>query len=163
MSPQYSWCAKSAIRWDDFSRLPSITIFEMWIAAMSSVGLALHIAIFRKLRQIESRQPIVQWVVSFNNQGDGGADVVDVRRALRVPSQQIAGVWRHRRNVVSPMGSLATFIVSNVTLIGISYYLGQTGPSVIMDILIFLRPCQDFFLFNLIETLCSPTLGNTFM
>ena len=162
LSPQYSWCAKSAIRWEDFARLSSLTFFEVWIAAMSFVGLAMHIAIFRKLRQIESQpMPICQWVVSFNNQGDGDVDAT--RRDGAVPSQHVGGVWRHRRNVISPMGSFATFVVSNATLIAISYYLGQTGPSVLMDILIFLRPCQDFFVFNFIETLCSPTLGNTFM
>ena len=70
-------------------------------------------------------------------------------------------VWRHRRNVVSPEGSCASFIICQMWFLGVSYHifnLSDLGSPTVLDFLLFVTPSVDFFVLNLIETLCSPTL-----
>ena len=125
---------------------------------MGLIGLGMQIAILLKLKKVESQPTNAPWVISY--------DTRDGVMIARIPSlTSHCETWRHSRNLVSPIGSCVSFIVCQIWVLAVSYYymfnLSPSGPPIVLDFLLFMIPSRDFFLLNLIETMCSPTLRNS--
>ena len=154
------------------------------VFAMTFVGVGLQVAIFVKLKRLET-QPHGgnKWVVSFSARDGVNLEVTkqilpeveDVIRHTEEPD--LTGndghtashrtdnirckVWLHRRNVISPVGNCASFVACQIWFLGVSYHifnLSDLESPTVLDFLLFVTPSVDFFVLNLIETLCSPTL-----
>ena len=153
----YSCCTKTSINWEGLCN--SYKMRPVWMIIMSFIGLGMQISILVKLKQVESHPPNHPWVISFNTRdGDPGVNIA------RLPSPTShCRVFRHRRNVVSPLGSCVSSTVSQIWVIIVAYYIysaSPAGPPMAYSLLLFMAPSRDFFLLNLIETICSPTLRN---
>ena len=75
--------------------------------------------------------------------------------------QSNCSLWRFRRNVISPLGSFSSFLVSYIYNLPVYYiFLSITlsGPSVLGELHLFSSHCVYFFWLNFVETICSPTL-----
>ena len=123
--------------------------------AIALLNLAILISIFLKQKQLEKQSP--DWVVVYCENG--------VKFEKKKPhSSRI--LWKHTRNVVSPMGSFAAYIVAILyhMIVGYIYYdVGPSGPPIIGQFLFFSRHSFYFFVLNFIETMCSPTLRKSFI
>ena len=94
-----------------------------------AVGLGIQVAIFVKQKQLEfSEDPFTSRIL-----------------------------WKHRRNVVSSIGSALSFLAYN------TYGILTVIPAspVITEFILFSCHCVYFFWLNFIETMCSPTLRNS--
>ena len=180
----YSCCTKSPFQWRDIVHLVTLPAVSVMVFILTFVGLGMQVAIFVRLKRLET-QPHNDnnWVVSFSSRNGVNLEqiqqtlpeVEDVIRHTKEPD--LTGnegrtaskgtdnirckVWRHRRNVVSPVGSCASFVASQIWFLGVSYHifnLSHLGSPTVLDFLLFVTPSVDFFVLNLIETLCSSTL-----
>ena len=144
-----SWILEEAQSHLAFSNLCGLGLFGL-------VGLGLHFAIFLKQRQLERRQSDPDYSVTYN-----GGDV-KITWKTKQPFNRI--LWRARRNVISPLGSFSSFLVSaiyNLIHAYILLYITQSGPSVLGELHLFLIHSVYFFCLSLIESICSPTLRNS--
>ena len=150
----YSCCTKASINWEEISNIYKKV--SLLLLIMSVIGLGIHITILKKLKEVESQPSNHSWVISFNAQNG-------VNIAMTCPRK----VFRHRRNLVSPEGSCASFIVSQIwILLGVYYWsfsISSLSPPIFHDYLVYMAPSRDFFLLNLIETVCSPALRNSLL
>ena len=120
------------------------------------VGLGINIAIFFKQRQLESQQSVAEFSVSYNT-----SDVKIIRKSNQ-PSN--CSLWRFRRNVISPLGSFSSFLVSVVYSLPVYYIIlsiTPSGPSVLGELYLSSIHCVYFFWLNIVETICSPTLRSS--
>ena len=158
-----SCCTKTPIRWKDkwISFSIAISLFSFTFI-MCLIGVGMQIAIFMKLKQVELqpyRPSNDTWVISYDT--ENGVNIANPR-LQSLPSHR--RMLRHRRNVISPMGSCISFIVMQTWYLSITYYLfhiTSSGPPIAFYILLFFSPSMDFFLLNLIETVFSSTLRNS--
>ena len=106
------------------------------------VGLGMQMAVFIKHRQLEKKQSVVEWTVRRR----AGGDIVIEKVKNRI-------LWKHQRNVVSPMGSFLSFLAYNIYGVFVS---GSGLPILVLS-------CHGiyFFCLNFIETIFSPTLRNS--
>ena len=122
----------------------------------------MQIAIFMKLKQVELQpsKPSDDTLV-FSYDTENGRNTANPRLRY-LPSHR--RILRHRRNVISPIGSCVSFIVMQTWYLSIKYYLfhiTSAGPPIGLYILLFFSPSMDFFVLNLIETVFSSTLRNS--
>ena len=120
------------------------------------VGLGLHFAIFLKQRQFETRQIVPDYSVIYNT------SAVKITNKTKQPSN--CTPWRFRRSVISPFGSFSSFLASAVYNLLMTYIvlsITPSGPSVFSELHLFSVHSVYFFCFNLIESICSPTLRNS--
>ena len=125
----------------------SSTIYLLLQFTTLFVGLGMHTAVFIKQRQLEKKQSGVEWAVSHRI---GGGVVIEKVTPQTSSNRKL---WKHQRNVVSPMGSLLSFLAYNIY-----------GPYVsISRQPILILSCHGiyFFCLNFIETIFSPTLRNS--
>ena len=107
----------------------SYTLYLALEIIICVVGLGIQVAIFIKQRQLEiSEDPSTSRIL-----------------------------WKHRRNVVSSMGSLLSFLAFNIY----GFLTIIPGPAIINEFIFFSCHCVYFFWLNFIETLCSPTLRSS--
>ena len=126
------------------------------IVTLVFVGLGLHFAIFLQQRQLERRQSVPDYSVTYN------VSDVKIIWTSKKPSNRI--LWRFRRNVISPLGSFSSFLaiaVNNLLTTYIVLSITQSGPSVLGELHLFTVHSVYFFCLNLIESICSPTLRNS--
>ena len=120
------------------------------------VGLAIHAAIFVKQKQLEKQQS-GQWVVNYDK-----GEIRFVRKNLNTCNRKL---WKNGRNVISPIGSFLSFLLSAVYGLFFTFMfnnLGPSGPSTIYQFLIFSVHSVIIFL-NFVETVCSPTLRGSLL
>ena len=120
------------------------------------VGLGLHFAIFLKQRQLERRQSVADYSVTYN------AGDVKIIWKNKQPSNRI--LRRSRRSVISPLGSFSSFLASavyNLLRTYIALSITPSGPTVLGELHVFSVHSVYFFSLNLIESICSPTLRNS--
>ena len=158
-----SSCTKTPILWkDDWISMPNAIPISSFNFIMCFIGLGLQSAIFIKLKQVElqaNQRYNETGVVSF---GTETGVIITISRLHSQPSSRT--IFRHRRNLISPIGGCASFIFREIWFLFITFYRFHTsssGPPIGFDILIFVSPSVDFFLLNLIETVFSPTLRNS--
>ena len=158
-----SCCTKTPIRWkENWISMPNAICIFSFNSMMCLIGLGLQSAIFIKLKQVELQlnQPSNHtWVISYDT--ENGANVTNSRLQSQPSSRRML---RHRRNLISPIGSCVSFIVMQIWYLFVTYYLfhiTSSGPPIGFYILLFVSPSMDFFLLNLIETVLSPTLRNS--
>ena len=99
------------------------------------VGLGINLAIFIKQKQLKKKNPS------------------DYK------------LWKFKRNVISPLGGVLSFLASLIyNLVGSHlYFYEASGESQISgELLLFSVHCVYFFGLNFIEFICSPTLRNVF-
>ena len=114
------------------------------------LGVGIQIAIFMKQKQLEKQQSVAQWAVSYSMSG-----VKMINRSNQISNRQL---WKHKRNVVSPMGSFLSFLSCEFYMLLIVFNTVSKGPPIITQIILFSVHVMYFFCFNLIKTICSPTL-----
>ena len=152
----HSCCTKTPTEWERLANIASILTGLTLV--MTFMGLGLQITILVKLKQVESKPTNDPWVISY--------DITEGVNIVKLPPlESTCKIWKHRRNLVSPLGSCISFVVCQIWMLVIAYHyifnLSPTGPPVAHDFLVFMAPSRDFFLLNLIETVCSPTLRSS--
>ena len=153
----YSSCSKTAILWEEFNTSIAYNIFSVSSIAIVSITIIAHILLLVRLRQLRKKRAQGRIVVIYDSDG-----VLISKRNEDLTSCRT--LWRHERSVVTPKASLFSFIYRLVNILhqGTLYHI--TGPSGLApwaQVLIFTIFSQVFFLFNLIETVFSPTLRNS--
>ena len=160
----YSSCSKIPIIWEDVERSIFNTVIGLSHMALVSFTIGTQIAIFIRQRQLEKQKADGIMLTIYNRDG-----VTISRRSSDKPScHQLS---RHYRSVVTPQASFLSFLII------FTYYLlchsllffpiifssemGASGPRILGEGLFFLLPSVMFFLYLLIETICSPTLRNS--
>ena len=126
------------------------TIFHISIIC---VGTSIQIAILMKQKRLEKQQSVDQWAVSYSMSG-----VKIIRKSNQISNHKL---WKHKRNVISPLGSFLSFLASevyNLLILNIIFNTVPKGPPIISQIILFSVHDVYFFCFNLIKTICSPTL-----
>ena len=158
-----SSCTKTPIRWkDDWISMPDAVPIFSFNFMMCLIGLGLQSAVFIKLKQVElqANQPYNETgVVSYDTEN---GVIITISRLQSQPSSRT--IFRHRRNLISPIGGCASFIFREIWFLFVTYYRFHTtssGPPIGFYILLFVSPSMDFFLLNLIETVLSPILRNS--
>ena len=122
--------------------------------ALGSVGIVFQIAIFFRQKQLNKQLSVDQWVVCYIN------GKVTIRRKSQYPT--FRKLWKHDRNVISPLGSFLSYEASAVyNIILISYMYFNIGSPIIGEFLFFSVHSVYFFCLNFIETMCSPNLRNS--
>ena len=155
----YSYCTKDPFQWRENVDMVTLPIVSVVVFIMSCIGFGMQIVIFVKLKQLESQSCNDNWVVSYAVRGG-----VNLERLHRMSSH--CKIGKHRRNLVSPIGSCASFIASQIWFLVVSYYifnLGHLGSPIVFDFFLFMTPSMDFLLLNLIETACSPILRESLL
>ena len=122
------------------------------------VGLVIHAATFFKKRQLEKQQS-VKWVVKYEM-----GEVKFVKNNLDVCNRKL---WKHERNVVSPLGGFLSYLMTVVFIIlcCITFYINNDHLSVpiFVQFLFFSVHSVIFFFLNFIETVCSQTLRGSLL
>ena len=117
------------------------------------VGLGMHFSIFLRQRHLE-RQQSSDYFVSCDL-----SNVKIIRKSKQ--ANDPSSLCRFKRNVISPLGSFSSFLVTTVYNILLALNLfstAQTGPTLLNEIHFFLVHVVYFFCLNLIESIFSPTL-----
>ena len=143
-SINYSNCARFLI----FSGCYCYIMFGIVQKAIALLNLFIQIAVF--MRHLSKQSP--DWVVVYCENG--------VRFEKKMPHTALV-LWKHDRNVVSPLGSFVAHIVAIIFhgIVGYMYFdLGPSGPPIIGQFVFFSRHSVYFFGLNFIEAVCSPTL-----
>ena len=154
----FSSCSKIQICWKDFFGSVFNNVFALFHVAIVSIGFGIQITIFVRQRQLEKQQADGNMVVRYNKDG--------ALISKGNPQPPCHKLWRHNRTVLTPLASLSSFILS-LTIILLKGYIffniGPSGPPALGEFLIFSSVSVNFFLYNFIETICSPTLRNSLM
>ena len=138
------------------SQLTYYNSYVTVIITLVFVCLGLHFAIFLQQRQLERQQSVPDYSVTYN------VSDVKIIWTSKKPSNRI--LWRFRRNVISPLGSFSSFLVTTVYNLLHAYILltiTRSGPSVLGELHLFSIHSVYFFCLNLIESIFSPTLRNS--
>ena len=114
------------------------------------LGVGIQIAIFMKQKKLEKQQSETQWAVSYSMSG-----VKMIRRSNQISNRKL---WKHKRNVISPLGSFLSFLACEFYILLILFNTVSKGPPIISQIILFSVHVMYFFCSNLIKTICSPTL-----
>ena len=139
-----------------FFEAVSYKVYVSICLPMYAIGLCVQIAVFVKQRDLEN--DLTMWKIYYSERG--GAQIRLVRK-IEHPSY--SRLWRHQRNVISPLGSFLSLLVTVVCgLLASAIYKG-TGPSSGPRFLFFCIPSLHFFCLNMIKTVCSPTLLNSLL
>ena len=120
------------------------------------VGICMNFVILIKQRHLERQQSIVDHVITYDN------NEVNITRKSKQTSDST--LWRYRRNVISPLGSFASFLtiaVYNILFLYILFTITPSGPSAPAELLLFLVHVLYFFCLNLVETIFSSTLHSS--
>lgn len=122
------------------------------------VGLVIHAAIFFKRIQLEKQQS-VKWVVKYEM-----GEVKLVKNNLDICNRKL---WKHERNVVSPLGGFLSYVMNVVFIIlcCITFYInnGHLSVPIVVQFLFFSIHSVIFFFLNFIETVCSQTLRGSLL
>ena len=123
------------------------------------VGLVIQAAMFFKQRQLEKEQSAGQWVIHYDN-----GEIRIERKNLRTCNRKLS---KHKRNVISPLGSFLSSLISAVyrfiLAISIFFNQGPAGLPIISQFFFFSLHSLYFFGLNFIETVCSPTLRGSIL
>ena len=122
------------------------------------LGLIVQISVFVKKGQLES----VQSEIIANSVS---SECIKLERRGNHRSYRI--LWRYQRNVVSPLGGFLSTVANVAYSLCLAYIYLTNGcsqmGSILCKYLFFAIPSLHFFLLNLINTLFSPTLLNSFI
>ena len=120
--------------------------------------LIVQISVFAKKRQLESMQN-EKMATSMSDEC--------IKLESRGNHKPYRILWRHQRNVVSPLGGFLSTVANVTYSLCLAYIYFNNGcsqmGSVLCKYLFFSIPSLHFFLLNLINTLFSPTLLNSFI
>ena len=153
----YSSCSKIPISWEEFSGMVYTKMFALSHIVVVPIGFLVQIAIFVRQRQLEKQKADGIMVIIYERDG-----VTISRRAPDEPSCH--KLWRHDRTVVTARASFSSFLLRLVEIILNAYFffnVSPSGPPVLGQFLITSTISIRFFLYNFIETICSPTLSNS--
>ena len=145
--------------WQDLTSSIFNNVFALSHIVVILVGFGTHIALFLSQRQLEKQVADGIMVITYNMDG-----VTVTRRTPDKPSYQ--KLFRHNRTVVAPQASFLSFLLNLliVMLLGnFFFFMGPSGPTIWQQFLVFTTHSIHFFLFNFIETICSPKLLNSLM
>ena len=139
----YSFCARTPFPLEIVHESVFLKLYVIGAVLSHFVELCIYVAILVKQSKIESSASSV-YIVKDNRSVSG---------------------QRHQRNVVSAMGHFASCVVSIVVTLTIlappAFMIvtsGPSGPPLICDLIVFSFPSINFFVYPLIETMC--TTGN---
>ena len=149
-----SRCAMGPI----FFEAVSYKVYVSICLPIYALGLGFQIAVFAKQRRLEKE--LTMWKIYYNPRS--GAHIKLVRKSEHPSYRKL---WRHQRNVVSPLGSFLSLLMAVIYGLLASAIYKHIGPSsglpVVGKFLFFCVPSLQFFCLNIIKTLCSPTLLNS--
>ena len=154
-----SSCYKIPMLWEESLQSIHYNVISLLTYSITLITLCTQIALFIRQRQLERQRAEGVMVIYYNSDG-----VTMSRRTPDQPSCQ--QLWRHKRTVVSPEASFLTFLLRILLVIpqACHYFIGihgSSGPTILVQFVIFYVFCKYFFLKSLIETLFSPTLRNS--
>ena len=158
-TPFFWHSACSKIHWEESFNSIHYNVHAVSLLVMVLLTSGIHVAIFIKKRKLQKQNKEGIMVVNYNMDG-----VTISRRCPDV--QSCAKLWKHNRTVISPKASLMSFLLALITLSCLCFLyfnVGPSGPPIWGDFLLALMFCELFFLFNLVETILSPTLCNSLL
>ena len=133
--------------WDKFEGV--IFFLGLKNVLCNLITLVTHILMFQRKRKLEKQRTLGIMVVIYNEDG--------VTISKRGPDVQSSHkLWKHNRTVVTPMASLMSFLFNCLFKCSIAFFFFNNDYT--LQFVEFVALCHLFFLCNLIETVCSPTL-----
>ena len=123
---------------------------------LNFIGLVIQAAMFFKQKQLEE-ESAGQWIHHENG---------EIRLERKNLSTCNRKLLKHERNVISPLGSFLSFLISEVYCILATcmvFDIGTSGLPIICQFHLFSVHTLYFLVHNFIETMCSPTLRNTLL
>ena len=155
----YSSCSKIPMIWQELTGSLFNNVFALSHIVVILFGFGTHIALLLSQRQLKKHIADGIVIITYN------MDSVTVsRRTPDLPSCH--KLFRHHRTVVAPQASFLSFLLNLliVMILGIFFFfMGPSGPPLWQQFFLFTTHSMHFFLFNFIETICSPKLRNSLM
>ena len=148
----YSSCSKAPLLWEDILESNAYRLFALTQLIIVLLTFCSQITIFMRQKQLETQRADTKLVVIFTN------ETAAISRADQY-QPPCCRLWRHNRTVVTPLASLLSHLFRLVMLLlAIGSHIGPSSLRVVEQIIISTTFCSLFFLYNLIETIFSPTL-----
>ena len=155
----YNCCIKNPIPWEEFSESLSFRGGLIFLAVLFTIGLCMQMLIFRKIKLMESRILQNEGIIAYNVNGTDDTIIYLINAHPPRP-----WTYRRTRTVVSEEGCFLTFLVISSIYLFMTYHyviLTPSGPPLMFDLIVFIRPCLSFCLCNIIQIFLSPTLFNS--
>ena len=155
----YSSCSKVKILWEKFNTSIAYNMLSFSSVAVILATIFTHILLIKRQRQLKKQLAASTMVVTYNKDGTS----ISKRAEVKFISKTL---FKHERTVITPKASQVSFLMRllGIPLESILFYsVGSSRLPPGAQIFLFTLFSQVLLLTNVVETICSPKLRNSFI